>query len=260
MPVVKNPIPAWGMLDETTMNPGAPESPIVSRPARRNESRPQHCNESRTVTPLLLSHYRRLPQPVDGDDWTAGVQDALRVFRDAVRRDYNEGTLARLLQHRLDEVRQGAVLALGLTGTIACSAALAVMLQDDCDLVVRLAQDALWEVWFRGVDPEHSWALQQALQLDTPAEALSALDDLIASAPDYAEAYHQRALVYLRTGDWHRGAVDCRSALRLNPDHFAAAAGLGQCCLRMHRPAAALAAFKKALSIHPGMFEMAEHT
>ena len=179
------------------------------------------------------------------------MQDALRGFRDSIRNNYNEGTLERLLLHPEDAARQAAVLALGLVGSISSNAALAAALKDEDPLVRRFAHDALWEVWFRGVDPEQSWALQQALQLPDFVEALAALDDLIAMAPEYAEAYNQRAMLYFRRAEYSRSAVDCRSALRLNAYHFGAAAGLGQCCLRMKKPRAALRAFEQALKINP---------
>ena len=41
--------------------------------------------------------------------------------------------------------------------------------------------------------------------------------------------------------------------LRLNPYHFGAAAGLGQCYQRMNKPRAALRALKQALEITPGL-------
>jgi tetratricopeptide (TPR) repeat protein len=211
------------------------------------------------IEPLILKFYGLLPQPDprDFDDhWTAGVQDALRAFRDSVRNNYNEGTLCRLLDHPTHAVRQSAVLALGLIGTMQSNTALAKALQDEDCLVRRFAHDALWEVWFRGVDPEHSWALQQALQLNDFAEALAAMDDLIATAPDYAEAYNQRAMLYFRRAEYARSAHDCKTALRLNPCHFGAAAGLGQCLLRLKKPRAALRAFEQALTINPQLGDL----
>lgn len=209
--------------------------------------------------PLILAWYRRLPQPdpFDVDDhWIAGVQDALRAFRESVRGNYTEGTLARLLGHAHNEVRQAAVLALGLVGTMTVNASLAESLKDDDALVRRFAHDALWEVWSRGVEPELSWSLAQALQLHDFAEALAALDDLVDRAPEFAEARNQRAMLYFRRAEYSRSAADCQEALRLNPHHFGAAAGLGQCYLRMNKPRAALRAFERALEINPHLIEL----
>ena len=41
--------------------------------------------------------------------------------------------------------------------------------------------------------------------------------------------------------------------MKLNPHHFAAQAGMGQCLLRLRRQGAALKAFRVALRIHPRM-------
>jgi len=47
--------------------------------------------------------------------------------------------------------------------------------------------------------------------------------------------------------------VHCEAVLRLNPYHFGAASGMGQCYLRMHKPRAALRAFAHALELNPGL-------
>ena len=49
---------------------------------------------------------------------------------------------------------------------------------------------------------------------------------------------------------------DCESTLRLNPHHFGAAAGLGQCYLKLGKPRAALRAFHTALAINPGLDQL----
>lgn len=206
--------------------------------------------------PLILSLYRKLPQPKGLDEshiWESGVQHALREFRTAVRANYLEGTLVRLLSHQSVEVRQAAILALGIVGTTQSNFAVAEALKDDDPLVRRFAHDALWEIWFRGGDAEQCWALQQALQMNDLLEMQAALDDLIDAAPNFAEAYNQRAILHFRRGQFARCVADCKTTLRLNPVHFAAAAGLGQSYLKLKKPRAALRAFEKALAIFPTM-------
>lgn len=209
--------------------------------------------------PLIVKFYRKLPQPgprEDDDLWSAGMQEALREFRQSVRNNYNEATLVRLLKHGDPQVRQAAVLALGIIGTIASNLGVAEALKDDDGLVRRFAHDALWEIWFRGTDANHCWALQQALQLSDTLEILPALDDLIESAPDYAEAHNQRAILYFRRGEYARCVAECKTVLRLNPVHFAAAAGMGQSYLKMRKPRAALRAFEMALEIYPSLDDL----
>ncbi|MBX9585585.1 MAG: HEAT repeat domain-containing protein [Gemmataceae bacterium] len=207
-------------------------------------------------TPLLLEYFDRLPPLHPGDDeelWAAGAQQAIKGFRSAVRKKYTEGTLQRLLESGNPQVRRAAVLSLGLIGTMPSNAALAGRLDDDDPLVQRFAADALWEVWFRGGTPEQNWRLRQATRAADPAAGRAALDALVKAAPEYAEAYNQRAILFFKRGDYTKAVADCESVLRLNPHHFGAAAGLGQCYLKLKKPKAALRAFRQALAINPGL-------
>jgi tetratricopeptide (TPR) repeat protein len=53
---------------------------------------------------------------------------------------------------------------------------------------------------------------------------------------------------------------DCERVLALNPHHFGAASGMGLCLWSLKRTAAALAAFERALEIHPGLTVIRRHT
>ena len=205
-------------------------------------------------TSLLMELYDRLPELHPGDDeelWAAGVQDGMREFRAAVRERYTEGTLQRLLKSADVRTRRAAVLALGLVGTIQSNAAVAGMLRDEDVLVQRFASDSLWEVWFRAGTADQNWQLQQAIRQAEPAAVRAALDELIGQAPEYAEAYNQRAIWYFKRGEYARAVEDCEAVMRLNPFHFGAAAGMGQCFLKLKKTRAALRAFQLALDINP---------
>lgn len=208
---------------------------------------------------LLVESYAKLPQPQPGDDpdlLEAGLQEAMRAFREEVLEKYTEGTLQRILTAGDNMARRAAALALGFVGTMRSNLALAVALKDEDGPVRNNAEDSLWEIWFRGDEPDHGWQLQQAMTLPDHARALAAMDELIREYPDFAEAYNQRAILLFRRGEYRRSATDCETVLRLNPVHFGAAAGMGQCQLRMNRPRAALRAFRQALAIHPWMDEV----
>lgn len=208
------------------------------------------------IEPLIVKFYKLLPQPTPTDDselWEAGLQEAMREFRLAVKNNYSEGTLQRLLRHPATLARQGAVLGLGLIGTMESNAAVAAALHDEDQLVRKFAHDTLWEIWLRGGTVDHAWQLRQAIQLTDHVQTLEALNELIREAPDFAEAFNQRAIIHFRRGDHHRSVQDCQSALRLNPYHFGAAAGMGQCFLKLSKPRAALRAFKQALEINPSL-------
>lgn len=211
--------------------------------------------------PMIVRFFSKLPRRRPGDDddlWSAGIQSALRDFRDAVANNYTEGTLLRLLESPSIGARQAATLALGLLGTMDASPAVATRLKDDDATVRRFAHDALWEIWFRGTNPSLSWKLREALQLNDHAESLEALNDLIRTVPDYAEAFNQRAILFFRRGEFSRSALDCERVLRMNPQHFGAASGMGQCFLRLKKPRAALRAFRTALDINPDLDSVRE--
>jgi tetratricopeptide (TPR) repeat protein len=183
---------------------------------------------------------------------------AIHVFCKQVQERYTEGTLLRLLQVGDVSARRASVFALGLLGSMASNEALAACLHDEDEEVARLASDALWTLWFRGDTSPHSDELHRIVRAREPEKALAGLNDLIGRAPQFAEAYNQRAIVYFRLEQFDRSAADCEAALKLNPQHFGAQAGLGQCYLRLRKHRAALRAFKVALRINPRLEGVAE--
>lgn len=211
--------------------------------------------------PRLVEWYDRLPEPRPDDDeelWAAGAREALREFRSAVRQRYTEGTLQRLLVSPAVKARRAAALALSFLGSRESNAALAAALHDPDFLVQRFAADALWEVWFRGGTPEQNQRLREAVRCPDPIKARAELDDLIRQAPDFAEAYNQRAIWFFKRGEYARAVEDCETVLRLNPYHFGAAAGLGQCLARLGRTRAAIRAYRTALEINPALEHLNE--
>jgi tetratricopeptide (TPR) repeat protein len=183
---------------------------------------------------------------------------AIHVFRKQVQARYTEGTLLRLLQGGDEPARRAAVFALGLIGSPAVNDALAWALHDEAAEVGELAADALWALWFRGPGSALSDELYRALRRRGPDEALAALTGLIAKAPKFAEALNQRAILHFRLGQFDRSATDCEAVLKLNPHHFGAQAGLGQCYLRLRRHRAALRAFRTAVRINPRLDGVAQ--
>jgi len=205
---------------------------------------------------FLIEMFDRLPPLQSGDDeelWTAGVQVAIREFRSAIREKYTEGTLGRLLAFEEVKTRRAAALALGLIGSMEANPSLAAALHDPDSLVQMFAADALWEVWFRGSTPEHNRKLRHATRVSDANIARKELDELILNAPTFAEVYNQRAIWFFKRGDFARAVEDCEKTLQLNPHHFGAAAGLGQCLMKLGKSQAALRAFRSALEINPAL-------
>jgi tetratricopeptide (TPR) repeat protein len=215
----------------------------------------------RLSTPFLVQYFLELPtlQPPDDPDlWAAKMHDSMRRFSKQVQAKYSEGTLLRLLAADDVECRRGAVLALGLLGTMAANGPLAARLRDDDSIVARMAGEALWQLWFRGGSEEDNAELLRVIHLPDFLEILAGLDDLIRTAPEFAEAYNQRAILFFRRGEYNRSAADCEKVLSRNPHHFGAQAGLGQCLLKLHKPRAAARAFRLALQINPTLKHLEE--
>lgn len=205
---------------------------------------------------LLVELFDRLPELRLGDDedlWTAGSHAAVGEFRDTVRESYTEGTLLRLLTAPDAKARRAAALALGMLGTPESVPAVAAALRDDDPLVRHFATDALWELWFREGTEEQNQRLQEVVREPDVNKARAELDALLREAPHFAEVHNQRAIWFFKRGEYARAVEDCETVLRLNPHHFGAAAGMGQCLLKLHRPRSALRAFKQALEINPNL-------
>jgi tetratricopeptide (TPR) repeat protein len=204
-----------------------------------------------------MEMFDRVPEFRPGDDedlWAAGAREAIRDFRAAVRDRYSEGTLQRVLATASAvKARRAAALALGLTGTPASAAAAAAALHDPDVLVRRFAAETLWELWFRSATEEQTARLRAVVLEQDPLRARTILDELIRVAPGFAEAHNQRAIWHFKRGEFARAVEDCETVLRLNPHHFGAAAGMGQCYLKLNRPRAALRAFRLALAINPDL-------
>ncbi len=210
--------------------------------------------------PLLLQYYQLLPgSRADGPagDANRETRKGLGRFKRAVTARYTEATLQRLLRWQSADVRQAAVLAVGLIGSMKSNANLAGCLHDEDLTVRRLASEALWSVWFRADAPENNAELQRILLLrvdEVGAEAILAdYAALIAQAPRFAELYNQRGIFQFRRGCYSRAVADCERALRLNPYHFGAASGVGQCFMKQKKLRAALRGFRRALRINPNL-------
>jgi tetratricopeptide (TPR) repeat protein len=207
------------------------------------------------ATALLVEYYRELPQreEQDPEDWLAEFRTELTRFQKRVGQRYTQGTLQRLLLHADPEMRQAAVLALGLLGTMESNRLLARRLHDPDDKVRLLAGNALWAVWFRADSEDNNQELQRLARLRDRGKALTGLNALIDRAPRFAEAYNQRAILFYQAKLYEKAIADCETVLALNPCHFGAQVGMAQCLMQLRRHKAALRAFRKTLRLHPFM-------
>lgn len=203
---------------------------------------------------LLLEYYRDIPErrPLDDPDlFQVQMQIALKQFEARVRTRYTEGTLQNLLDSGDTSTRRASVLALGLTGTWESNAPLARLMHDADPRVARMASENIWGLWFRGRSAEEAVALQSIVHGGTFGRVLDGFDRLIARYPEFAEARNQRAILSFTRGEFARSAADCDTVVLLNPWHYGAWAGMGQCHQKLGMNGKAIRAYRMAIQINP---------
>jgi tetratricopeptide (TPR) repeat protein len=178
------------------------------------------------------------------------------AFVHRVGRRYNAATLERLARRgaRLD--RRAAVLALGYLADYNSNSALGRALNDSDRGVRLLAENAIRSVWVRAGDEGQRREINAIIALNTAAhyeEAYERASRLLDRAPWFAEAWNQRAIAGYCIERYEHSIQDCHQALELNPYHFGAAAGMGQCYLKLGGQSLALEAFRRALRLNPNL-------
>jgi tetratricopeptide (TPR) repeat protein len=112
----------------------------------------------------------------------------------------------------------------------------------------------IWKIWFEYRDADTARLLQQAVAAKDSGnldKALEVVNEVIATAPDFAEAWNQRAIIYYNVGYFDASLRDVEETLKLEPRHFGALSGRGMCYLGLRDPDEALSAFEEALDVHP---------
>lgn len=167
--------------------------------------------------------------------------------------------LVRFLYSTSPEILDLAAACLGLTGTMTHCEYLVPFLGHSNREIARSAENSLWRIWMQGGSRIGNEDLVEALDC-IQAGAYCAADQhlavLTAAEPAFAEAHHQHAIVltFLERLDEASGAY--RTALKTNPYHFAAAAGLGHAHTLRADVCGALHHYRRALRIHPGLDEI----
>jgi len=152
------------------------------------------------------------------------------------------------------DARKVAALALGLLGNVDCIPALAEQLGDPDPMVNQMAEHALWSIWFRCGTPAANCEIKKGLDVLSQRKfdcAVRHFSRAIEHAPDFAEAYNQRAIAHYLKEEYEESAQDCRTTVKLMPCHFGAWAGLGHCYAHMNRHEEAIASYERALEINP---------
>jgi tetratricopeptide (TPR) repeat protein len=118
--------------------------------------------------------------------------------------------------------------------------------------------DQIWQVWTTPDDPDittHLAELTAAMSRGDYPTALDIARALTVRAPDYAEGWNQLATIEYMLGQYQASLADIDETLKREPRHFGALAGEALVQLKLGDRAAALAAIKQALDIHPFLAE-----
>ncbi|MEN1681075.1 MAG: tetratricopeptide repeat protein [Planctomycetota bacterium] len=188
-------------------------------------------------------------------------QDSAQFIKNVARR-YTCATLERLARFGGRNARRASVLALGYMGDYTSNAVLGKALVDRDRGVRTIAENGIRDLWCRAGSREQRLTLRNIVRLNQAKqseEATRLATELIHESPWIAEAWCQRGTGYYQLGEYDAAIRDCHQALEINPYHFIASAGMGQCYLLIENPVAALESFRRALRLNPSMEEVRAH-
>ena len=177
-------------------------------------------------------------------------------FLERVTRRYSNATLERLAACGPRLTRRAAVMALGLVGGYESNPVLGQALHDSDRGVRMLADNGIRLLWCRAGTEAQCRVLDSIVQLNTSnqhEEAAELATELIEEVASFAEAWNQRAIAFYCEDLFGESIFDCNQALELNPYHFGAAAGMGQCYLKLGDQVSALECFQRALKLNPNL-------
>lgn len=175
---------------------------------------------------------------------------------ESLRSDWPAERLREVLYAGDDDAAKIASVCLLLIGTMEDTPALACLLHHDDPAIAGFAEHALWSIWFRAGDEQDNEMLQQAVHWIGEAhlgKAIDLLEGVIHRSPKFAEAHNQLAIALFLKGRYDESIERCRLALRLNPHHFGAMAGLGHCFASTGQFDQSLQAYRCVLQMQPRM-------
>lgn len=116
--------------------------------------------------------------------------------------------------------------------------------------------DDIWASWLESGSPSADLVMARAAEALAYGEtelARDLLDRVILLRPDFAEAWHRRAGIFLSEENYTEALRDLNQALEAEPRHFGAWLGLGYILEQLGGQAEALDSYREALKIYPLM-------
>lgn len=116
------------------------------------------------------------------------------------------------------------------------------------------ATSALWEYWYQEGGEEAEQKLLQGTELlneNHLDQAEEIFSDIVQHFPDFAEGHNKLATVLYLRGRYRESIDECRTALKMNPNHFGAWNGMGMCLYKIAQYDEAIKSFEVAIQIQP---------
>lgn len=182
------------------------------------------------------------------------------ALRRTLKEKYTQETLIDSLENQQPLTCRAAAYALGeIANQDAIPSLVAALAHDDSGTRTN-AEQALWSIWFRSEDESVDAMMQNGtnhIKKQRYDDAIQVFTEVIQVAADFPEGYNQRAIAYFMSDELSKSIEDCKKTIELNPFHFGALAGMGQCYLKLGDLSAALDAFQRALEINPNLYAIA---
>jgi tetratricopeptide (TPR) repeat protein len=126
----------------------------------------------------------------------------------------------------------------------------------DSLLEAHTIEGDIWSIWLTSNNEEVNNLMVQgvtAMNQGNLLTAAKAFTEIIEIEPDFAEGWNKRATVLYFMGDFEGSKADVDKVLALEPRHFGALSGLGLIYGALEQEEDAIAAFERALEVHPKM-------
>ncbi len=183
--------------------------------------------------------------------------DQKHALKSSLAEKYPQETLIDSLENQKPLTCRAAAYALGEIANEDAIPSLVTALTHEDPGTRANAEQALWSIWFRSDDESIDAMMQKGvnhIKKRRYDEAVRVFSEVIRIAANYAEGYNQRAIAYFMSDELSKSVEDCKRTIELNPFHFGAFAGMGQCYLKLGDLSAALDAFQRALEINPNLY------
>jgi tetratricopeptide (TPR) repeat protein len=132
----------------------------------------------------------------------------------------------------------------------------------DSLLEAHTIEGDIWSIWLTSSNEEVNILMAEGVTAMNQGDFIAAVKDftkIIEIEPDFAEGWNKRATVLYLLDDYAGSKADVDKVLALEPHHFGALAGLGLIYAALEQEEDAIAAFERALKIHPNMANAREN-